>query len=78
MRLAKFTASTQQLKKEGLYQMGARTGALVKVEKCVNCIVKLTEIGPIFIPERFLYFFTDKEIQAMMDNKVKIKNGKVK
>lgn len=77
MRLAKFTASTQKLKKAGLYQLGARTGALVKVEKFVNCIVTLTEIGPVFVPESTIYFFTNDEIQAMMDNKVKIKNGKV-
>lgn len=77
MRLAKFTASTQKLKKAGLYQLGARKGALVKVDKGINCIVKLTEIGPIFIPENFLYFFTDDEIQAMMNKGIKIKNGKV-
>lgn len=77
MRLAKFTASTQKLKKAGLYQIGARKGALIKVEKFVNCTVKHTPNGPIFINEDFIYFFTNAEIEALRDGKTKIKNGKV-
>ena len=59
MRLAKFTASTQKLKKAGLYQMGARKNGLIKVNRYANCTIKLTENGPVIIPENLIYFFTE-------------------
>ena len=77
MKLAKFTASTQKLKKAGLYQMGARKNTLIRVNKYINCTVKYTENGPVVIPENLIYFFTEKELQALMEGKTKIKNGKV-
>ena len=77
MVLAKFTASTQKLKKAGLYQIGARKNALIKVNKYINCTVKYTENGPVIIPENLIYFFTEKELQALKDGKTQIKNGKV-
>lgn len=77
MVLAKFTASTQKLKKAGLYQMGARKNSVIKVNRYANCTMKLTENGPVIIPEKLLYFFTVEEIQALKNGDLKIKNGKV-
>jgi len=77
MVLAKFTASTQKLKKAGLYQIGARKNLVIKVNRYANCTVKLTENGPVIIPENLIYFFNEKEIQALKDGKTLIKNGKV-
>lgn len=77
MKLVKFIASTQKLKKAGLYQMGARKNALIKVNRYANCTIKLTENGPVIIPENLIYFFTEKELQALKDGKTQIKNGKV-
>ncbi|MCE1270159.1 MAG: hypothetical protein LWW88_01065 [Acinetobacter sp.] len=77
MVLAKFTASTQKLKKAGLYQIGARKNLVIKVNRYANCTIKLTENGPVIIPENLIYFFTEKELQALKDGKTLIKNGKV-
>ncbi|MDN5511768.1 MAG: hypothetical protein L0G53_07530 [Acinetobacter sp.] len=78
MVLAKFTASTQKLKKAGLYQIGARKNLVIKVDRYANCTMKLTENGPIIIPENLIYFFSQEEVQDLKDGAIRIKNGKVK
>lgn len=77
MEKIKITGCIRKLKKAGLYQMGARKNALIKVNKYINCTVKYTENGPVTIPENLIYFFTEKELQALKDGKTQIKNGKV-
>lgn len=77
MRIVKFTASTQKLKKAGLYQLGARKNKLIKVEKYANCTVYFGANQFVIVPEKLVHFLNAEEIQAIKDGKVKLKNGKV-
>lgn len=63
MKLVKVIASTQKLKKAGIYQAGARKGMLLKVNKFINCTVHMDSMT--IIPENLIYFFTQDEVDKM-------------
>ena len=77
MQLVKFIASTQKLKKAGLYQIGARKNQLIKVRKFINCTVFFGSNEFVVIPESLIYFLSAEEIQDLKEGKAKLKNGKV-
>ena len=64
MKLVKVIASTQKLKKAGIYQIGARKGMLLKVNKFINCTVHIDSMT--VIPENLIYFFTQDEVDQLI------------